>query len=206
MKRWPLACLMLVGLGACAPAPQRSEPPGPLWESRKTVLQATQSWTSSGRIAMAAPDQGFSASFVWRQSPAWLDARLRGPLGSGSVNISGPPQRLVVYPSDGEPFEVYDPEAELEARYGWTLPVDSMRFWLLGAPDPGFAAVEEVAPHGTLSILEQRNWQIRYTAYRDVSGQPLPRRMVMQRGDLRVRLAIRSWRLAGPSEVMGTRP
>ena len=83
-------------------------------------------------------------------------------------------------------------------RFGWSLPVYSMRFWMLGVSDPGAGADEVVDDEGMLVELTQNGWQVRYDDYSNNGGTLLPRKIVMESGDVRIRVVADRWKIAVP--------
>ena len=49
----------------------------------------------------------------------------------------GDGQSVMLTEEDGVKTVLQDAEMELRWRYGWTIPVSSLRYWALGIPDPG---------------------------------------------------------------------
>jgi len=164
------------------------------WESRTAVLGSRQEWEFSGRIAVRANDDGFNGKLRWAQDVDAFAATVGGPLGIGTVRIEGDGTSATLTDKDGVRTELGNVEADLLHRYGWTIPVASLRYWALGIPDPGAAAETEFNADGRLSRLSQRDWTVEITRYRQGAGQWLPNRMTARNSDTRVRIVIDNWR------------
>jgi outer membrane biogenesis lipoprotein LolB len=93
----------------------------------------------------------------------------------------------------GETWELTDPESELSALLGWWLPVRSFSAWLLGFPDPNFAADTTIGPDDALQSLEQRRWSLNYESYRLADGVLVPRRIDLAHQDLELRVIVDRW-------------
>ena len=163
------------------------------WETRQQVLGAMSDWGFSGRIGVSAGDEGFNGTLRWHQVNDGFSATVSGPLGVGTLRISGVGGRVTIIDGDGVETELADAEADLRAMYGWTIPVGSLRYWALGIPDPDSPAVTEVGERGQLLSLEQGGWRVDIPQYREGAGQLLPRRMNAVNGDAKVRLVIDHW-------------
>ena len=163
------------------------------WESRTEVLGNVQEWEFRGRVAVKAGDEGFNGKFDWTQDGDVFKATVGGPLGVGTVRISGNGRSMVLTDKNGERTELEDAERELQWRYGWTIPVASLRYWALGIPDPAFPAVTEVDDAGLLTHLEQSGWSVDITRYREGGGQQMPRILTATNPDTRVRMVIDRW-------------
>ncbi|MEJ2297447.1 MAG: lipoprotein insertase outer membrane protein LolB [Woeseiaceae bacterium] len=187
-----LAALVLVG--ACATTRDAVDLPDiGSWPARTAVLGNISDWQFRGRIAVKAGDEGFNGKFDWTQRGDAFDASVGGPLGVGTVRIEGDGRSVVLTDKDGTATRLEDTESELRWRYGWTIPVDSLRYWALGIPDPAVPAVTELDDGGRLARLEQSNWTVEIPRYREGGGQQMPRILTATNGDTRVRMVIDRW-------------
>ena len=184
---------MTVILAGCAARTGVTLPEMADWETRKAVLMQTDEWEFSGRIGVSAGDEGFNGKLWWRQDGVVFRARVSGPLGVGTLFINGDHGELTLTDRDGVVTELDDAEADLRRRYGWTIPVTSLRYWALGIPDPASNAALDFGPDGNMNRLEQRNWSVTIGQYARASGQLMPRRLTALHEDIRLRLVIDSW-------------
>ncbi len=189
---WLLVSLGL--LGACATARQGIDLPTiDTWESRNAVLGNIREWEFKGRIAVKAGDEGFNGKLNWSQQDDTFSATVGGPLGMGTVRIEGGGGSVVLTDGDGEKTVLTDAEVELRQRYGWTIPVASLRYWALGIPDPSMTAVTDFDEQDRLVRLEQSNWIVEISRYREGGGQQMPRILSATNPDTRVRMVIDRW-------------
>lgn len=200
----PLAVLLLAALcalGACT-ALTRELPPGDpvVWDARRAALTPRSTWQLEGRVAIAAADEGYSGTLAWDQQGEVLDFRFDGPLGFGGLHIHGDAAVLTVTTSKGETFTVTDPERELDARFGWSLPVHSMRYWLVGIPDPGSAFDADYDAAGKPRRIAQGGWTARYETWQPNLPFALPRKLVIERDDVRIKVVAESWRMLNAPE------
>lgn len=185
--------LCVVLLAGCAVQQSVTLPAITDWDSRRSVLAEVRNWGFNGRIAVRDGDEGFQGGLHWEQRRDYFDARLSGPLGMGTVRIAGDAGAVRVTDKAGEVTRLHDPEADLRRLYGWQIPIESLRFWALGIPDPEHAAALEFSDDGSLSALEQAGWQVRIDSYRPGGGEMMPRRLKAARGSARVTLVIDRW-------------
>lgn len=163
------------------------------WDTRVAVLGNRSHWEFSGRIAVKAGEDGFNGKIKWSQQDDLFKATVAGPLGAGAVRIEGDQQRVVLTDKDGAQTVMEDAESELFWRYGWTIPVRSLRYWSLGIPDPATPANTALDEQGRLLTLEQNNWRVEISSYRDRGGQSMPRILTANNPDTRVRMVIDNW-------------
>jgi outer membrane lipoprotein LolB len=163
------------------------------WDTRRAVLEQTDEWEFSGRIGLRAGDEGFNGKIWWRQDGIVYRARLSGPIGVGTVFVNGDGREVTLTDRDGVVTELDDAEIDLRLRYGWTIPVTSLRYWALGIPDPAAESTLEFNDDGQMIELQQGDWDVAIGQYTEGGGQAMPRRLTAVSGDIRVRLVIDEW-------------
>jgi outer membrane lipoprotein LolB len=191
-----LAGLLLAALtltSGCATRESLELPDLGGWESRQALLGQLEEWAFNGRIGVVAGDDGFSGSLRWAQVGDDFEATVSGPLGIGTVRLEGEGSRVQLIDEDGNRTVLEDAERDLYLRYGWTIPVRSLRYWALGIPDPGLPAETELGAEGRLQRLSQGGWQVDITRYGEGGGQPMPTRLRAASEQTRVKLAIHKW-------------
>lgn len=193
LRRLATVALGLVLLSSCAIQRGLELPPLPDWDTRQEVLAAIPEWAFTGRIGVSAGTEGFNGKIRWNQVENGFSATVSGPLGVGAIRINGDSGQVTVIDGDGKEIELTNPEEDLRSMYGWTIPVTSLRYWALGIPDPASPAVTEFGDDGQLARLEQRNWRVSISQYREAGGQLMPRRITAVNGDAKVRLVIDHW-------------
>jgi outer membrane lipoprotein LolB len=161
------------------------------------MLREIEEFRMEGRLALNTGRRGYSGTVSWEQNDDLLDFRFRGPFGFGGFRIHGDAERLRVKTTAGDEFLLTDPEREMTERFGWSLPVRSMRYWILGVSDPELPATEQADEEGLLESMEQGGWQVVYDGYADAEGLLLPRRLDMERGEIRIRVMTDRWEIPG---------
>ncbi|HTT06105.1 MAG TPA: lipoprotein insertase outer membrane protein LolB [Steroidobacteraceae bacterium] len=185
-------------LSDCATHPPTLQAPPPRsWAQREPLLLATAShFTLSGRLAANHADQGVSAGVQWRQQGTDAQLSLSGPLGFGGARVSLSAESISIRTSDGRELTGDAAVAELTRVLGFEPPLQSLRFWVVGVPDPtGGPVAPMLDDQQRLSHLSQDGWSIVYDAYMPVQRQWLPRRLTVTRQDLRLRFVINDWHL-----------
>ncbi len=176
-------------LSACITRRPTVAPSSSPWGERVRILQQSSSWQMDGRAAVTMGKQGWQASLDWNQSGATSVVHLAGPFGVGALTLKNAPEGLSVNgapPSDAV-------LADLQQRLGFELPLDELRFWLLGVPNPAepFELVRNTQDRAL--ELTQAGWTLDYDRYLEVAGQLLPGHLVMSREAVRVKIAVDHW-------------
>jgi outer membrane lipoprotein LolB len=186
-----LAAMLLCGaaLSACATLRPARVPVAVPWDQRSAELQRADTWQLAGRAAVAVGTQGWQASLDWRQRGDAAEVHLAGPLGVGALVLERTPAGLSLNgapPSDAV-------LAQLQERLGFDLPLNTLRFWLLGVPDPGSECELSRNDQDRAARLVQAGWTVTYEKYMMVGADWLPARMVLVRDTVRVRIAVDHW-------------
>jgi outer membrane lipoprotein LolB len=184
---WIALCSAL--LAACVTNRHLPPPPAAGWDQRAIDLQSLGSWQLDGRAAVAVGTQGWQANLNWQQRGESAEVHLSGPFGVGALVLKRTPEGLSLNgapPSDAV-------LAQLQEKLGFELPLDHLRFWLLGVPDPGEAFELKRNEHDRAAQLTQADWSIAYDRYMPVDGDLLPAHLVLTREGVRVRIAVDRW-------------
>ena len=118
---------------------------------------------------------------------------LDGPLGAGGVQVTSDGSGVSIVTSRGEHLDKEAARAELTNRLGFDPPLESLRYWILGVPQPGHEAQESLDTQQRLATLQQDGWQIQYTDYMSVGGEWLPSKLTLQRQGVRLRVVVDGW-------------
>jgi len=186
-------CILTLMLSACASVPQRPTVSRESWPERRGALQALSSFQLRGRVGVAVNSEGFNGNLSWQQQGARSTLVIQGPLGVGATRVVAEGSALSVTSSKGAVLDDDQARTELSARLGFEPPISSLRYWILGVPDPSQPATETLGAEQRLAKLGQAGWEIQYTDYMPVGSESLPRRISLTRDATRVRLFIDQW-------------
>ena len=195
MLRKLLWATIVVMLASCRTAPVRHDVAGTAtaWEVRRPQLQARDQFVLKGRVAVATGSDGFNARLRWTQAGKQTHMSLDGPLGAGGVQVTSDGSAVSIVTSRGDRLDNDAARAELASRLGFDPPIDNLRYWVLGVPEPSHPAQESLDSQQRLTTLEQDGWQILYTDYMSVGGEWLPSKLTLLRQGVRVRLVVDGW-------------
>jgi outer membrane lipoprotein LolB len=185
--------MALALLAGCATSPFSSPAAQTAWSARQSALVQLTHWQAAGRIGVVNEQDGWHANFQWDQQGSTYRIDLIGPLGQGRVAVQGDEHVVSVQTQDGQQWTASDADTLLEQSLGVRLPVNGLRYWVRGLPEPGAPPRIELDGEGRLIRLEQNGWIIEYPAYVTVARFDLPTRIVARRQDLSVKLVIEQW-------------
>jgi outer membrane lipoprotein LolB len=148
-------------------------------------------------MALAANGEGGSGSFTWRQRSAEATLSLRGPLGAGAIEVVTDGRTLAVTDAEGRHLGDERAQAMLRQRLGTELPLNELRFWMLGVAAPGSAASVADAATAPRRVIEQSGWRIDYDSFQAAAGYSVPERFTATQGAVRLKVIVDDWRIEG---------
>jgi outer membrane lipoprotein LolB len=203
IKRPILACIMMLMLLSTGCMPQattiQAHNTRLPWKTRQAQLQQLQTWHLNGAMALRSPKQNVTASLQWQQNKDHSTLHLFGPLGMGAITIQSSPGQFTLQTNKGT-YHATSPEALIKQQLGWTLPLGSMRYWILGMPDPNFTVSHINLDHyHRLHRLTQAGWDIQYGSFTRLNRYDVPSRITMNYKDqFFIKLVIQSWSTTSP--------
>ena len=192
-----VAASLLVGCSTLQSTPPAGAEDETAWAAHLAQLTTLMGWSFEGQVGFIEGKDSGSGSITWAEQGGQSILDFSGPLGAGAVHMEGDATSLHVKTSHGDDFTTTDPETDLGARLHQPLPVLSLRYWVLGMPDPGTDYTKTSDAHGELVSLDQRGWHVQYQGYAQVEGFSLPTLLVLQRDTVRIKLAVSDWTLPG---------
>ena len=178
------------------PEGMTDQPPAD-WADRSQSLTRFSEWELTGKLAVKQPsDSGTAIINRWRQEGETYDLSLSSSfLGMGRTELKGMPGFIELSLPDGETYTSSDPEALVEAATGWSLPINSLAWWIRGLPAPDGDYRLLFDEQNQLAVIKQSGWEIRYDRWNEfVTELPaLPARITALKGDRRVRVVISQW-------------
>lgn len=187
----------LAGCAAIPPEPGTTERQA-AWERRLAQLADHDRWNLTGRIAVKANGEGWSASLRWRQTEESYHVNLWGPLGRTLALIDGTRSGVRLRTPEGTYF-ASSPEELLYSELGWQLPVSGMRHWVRGLPAPEHPIdTLELDAIGRPERMSQSGWEVSFPEYEQYRVDALPWRVVLSRDLVSIRLSAESWVMPVP--------
>lgn len=163
------------------------------WPQQRAALETVDHYSLNGRVAVAANGQGFTAGLRYAQQPKRADLSLDGPLGIGGLRIGLVGTDLEVTNSRGQKLDGPAAREEIEMRLGFELPLDELRWWLLGLPAPGKSELETAPESGEIRGFVQNGWHVAIETRAPALGFSLPKRLTAERGGTKMKLLVEKW-------------
>lgn len=155
------------------------------------ALQSDQ-WRARGKFSYRSDEITQSGNFDWQQDGDDYQMRLYGPLGMGSVRISGNPNLVRVQTGDQD-IRSDQPLQLLHSLTGFEIPLNSMPIWLLGETATARPSNRVLDSENRLQSFTERNWSLHYDDYSEFGDQQIPTTINAQKNDVHMRLLVKTW-------------
>lgn len=164
--------------------------PSPAWTSQERYLSELATWEMNGRVGSGL---GFSGQLDWIQHSNQSYVKVRGPLGIGALEIAGNAEQVSLKDKHGV-RTVVNPDQVLRDDYGLPLPLDYLRWWMLGIAAPNENAGYQFDSNGNAAEIHQAGWRVALSSYQPYGCDViLPRKMTLLNGDHKLKVIIKQW-------------
>lgn len=153
----------------------------------RASLYQLDRWSFDGRLAITGQDDSWSASLSWNHSPDQEEMKLSGPMGQKAAVIQLTDDFVSIDRGNGQVETSAQPEEFVSRQLGIFVPVQSLRYWVLGLPEPTRAFAE------TADGFTQAGWLITYNQMLTDLSPPMPRKMTVVNSNVKLKLIIDQW-------------
>ena len=182
------AALLGALLTACNP--QGSKPDLPARPLRDNI----QRFSLEARIAIKQSDSSNTLRINWEHAQDTDLIGFAGPLGNQLAELQRDKQGARWIAANGERQEARDADQLLARLTDTPVPLDSLALWALGRVSDQAENVQRDADNRLLDAIDQ-GWTLRISRYESDAANALPAMLEIERGSLRIRLAIEAWQL-----------
>lgn len=184
-RRTFVCILLIIFLQACATAPV--EKAGEYSKVARQGLYALGPWSINGRLGITSSNDSWSATIDWNHQPNSDRIKLSGPLGQGAVTVHLAGNFVTIDRGGGQVETSGNPEQFINQQLGLFVPIRSLRFWVIGLPKPGETYL------ATADGFKQEGWLVYYPQMVTVNGQSMPRKIVVSKKQVKLKLVIDQW-------------
>jgi len=204
---WRIVCILstCVCFSGCIFLQERQ----PVLIEKNTDLNV---WRARGKFSYQSSDASESGNFDWRQDNDAYEVRLFGPLGLGTVKLSGHPH-FVQLSRGKDTIESSYPRQLLFDTTGMDIPIEYLAKWMTGQTATNGKAthlvydpqqVQGPRNQSQLKQFSESGWLIHYSEYQSIpianpsvladhSSFYLPSKITLEKGDIKIQLVTRSW-------------
>ncbi|MEO0442357.1 MAG: lipoprotein insertase outer membrane protein LolB [Pseudomonadota bacterium] len=155
-----------------------------------------EQWSIKAKLGLRTPNTNGSVTLEWLETDSQYTIRIQGPLGQGNATVRGGQEGVILQRPGKSPIYSSDALSLIQQEFGWTLPVDDLRFWVRGIANP-LNPVEKkhYSTTGQLLSMSQSGWQLHYSRYKTIDQWQLPGRIRANQNEVYLTLIIREWHL-----------
>lgn len=172
-------------------------------DQRRSTLTAANTFYLSARLALSANGDAWNGALRWEQQIDRYQIYFNAALGQGALVLSGQPDGVELQLADGSKDTAQDAESLLFQKTGLEFPINGLRYWVMGIPNPAAGSPAELSINalGLISAMQQSDWTIDYQSYQHIQTEQqtemdLPRKISMKHDGVTLRLIIDRWELA----------
>ncbi len=173
-------------LSACSVVPIKPD----MHYSRAAMLSlyGLEHWAFDGRLALTGQRDSWSANISWEHSPETEKIKLSGPMGQGTVIISLMGNAVTIDRGGDDVQSSTQPEEFINQQLGMFVPVRSLRYWVVGLPEPSHSYKD------TDVGFNQAGWLSEYKQMQAVKNNgAMPFKMMVMNNQIKLKLIIDHW-------------
>jgi outer membrane lipoprotein LolB len=178
------ACFLL--LGGCATDQKQLD-------RGENQPQQQQVWAMEGRLGVHAEKNAWQANLNWEHDHEQDRLRISGPLSQGLISIIVQKDLIYVNEGDGKTELSRNPAELLRQRLGFYVPLESLRFWIMGVANPRLAHQDLGGDAGRVGGFEQEGWMVEVIQLDRESGWNLPAKLKIRRGEIQLKIVVDRW-------------
>ena len=189
---------IILALASCVSKPV-TKPEQLAWKERQQRYAKIGNWRLKGRLGLRSGEKSGTATLIWSEAPDHRQLRLLGPIGHGLVKLEETAQGAVIQDSRNNTWQASTSQALIEQVTGWNIPVQSLRWWVLGIVAPGSNTDYQLDDLSRLTNVSQDGWQVSFSKYKMFNGYELPGSIVFENNtahnkpSLRGRFVLKEW-------------
>ncbi|MCK5729272.1 MAG: outer membrane lipoprotein LolB [Methylococcales bacterium] len=155
--------------------------------SPENALYQLKQWSFKGRLAIQDNKESWSASIEWSHTEKEDILKLSGPLGQTGGILIVSKEAVILDRGDGKTLHSTDINGFIKQQLGMQIPVQSLRYWVLGLTDPAhkFTALADG--------FKQNDWIIQYFQMQQSNEQWVPQKLKAFQNKTRLKLIIDEW-------------
>ena len=190
------ALILLASVSGCALF-RGGTAPAPFLTQANQALYRLDSWRMEGRIGVQTAGDAWQANLFWDHDTAQDRLRLSGPLSQGMVSIVVQKDLIYINEGKGRTELSRRPDALLRDRLGFSVPLSSLRYWILGLPDPQLGYTPLLGDGGSPAGFLQSGWTIRLDRFTTAGTRVVPQKMSVQGSGVKLKILADTWEIKG---------
>ncbi|MDN2664971.1 lipoprotein insertase outer membrane protein LolB [Psychromonas sp. 14N.309.X.WAT.B.A12] len=191
--------LLMITLTGCSQfntSEDISVPSNLTWQQHQKQLQQLDDWILTGKLAIFLESERQTANIYWRQQGDNYAIQLTTFIGTRILQITKNEQGVEIIDNDDQIYTGQDTNALIkQLAPGLDLPIQALQQWIKGNPEKAPYQLNDQQQVSNLLGTDSsgNQWEIRYQQYQDFSGFYLPRKIDLNRDDIKLKIAVSQW-------------
>lgn len=161
---------------------------------REQQLKSIKTWVVNARFSFVTDSEAWSGKLTWQQElNNGYFIHFSDPAGQGVMQLVGNDELVELRLADGNIFQATDAETLLRQETNWNLPIKSLWYWIRALPDRSLPLTSELDAEGLPVKFDQQGWTVDFQSYHQVDNRYFPRKIVIKKDDLKLKLIIMNW-------------
>ena len=146
-----------------------------------------------GKLLLTLADEKTALQFSWQQNQDDYVIDVWGAFGQGRTQLRGTGKKMQV--TRGQKVIVAGPpELVMQQQLGWSMPVEAMRYWILGQPQPNICFADYAIDEAQSNVrFRQSSWAVSVVLVNGANTarqDPQPKQVELIRDDVAVRVKV----------------
>ena len=146
-----------------------------------------------GKLLLTLADEKTALQFSWQQNQDDYVIDVWGAFGQGRTQLRGTGKKMQVMRGQ-KVIVAGPPELVMQQQLGWSMPVEAMRYWILGQPQPNIRFADYAIDEAQSSVrFRQSFWAVTavlVNGANTASQNPQPKQVELIRDDVAVRVKV----------------
>ncbi|MED6341143.1 MAG: outer membrane lipoprotein LolB [Pseudomonadota bacterium] len=146
-----------------------------------------------GKLLLTLADEKTALQFSWQQNQDDYVIDVWGAFGQGRTQLRGTGKKMQVLRGQ-KVIVAGPPELVMQQQLGWSMPVEAMRYWILGQPQPNIRFADYAIDEAQSSVrFRQSSWAVSVVLVNGANTarqDPQPEQVELIRDDVAVRVKV----------------
>jgi len=169
-------------------------------EPKPVAAAIPERWAMTGRIGVIQGEEGWHGKLNWTQNKGNFKAGFSGPFGGKAAEFLSTGTGVELRAPNGDSISGAKLDEWQRENFGGPFPVRALPYWLHGHPDPKMKNAVVKGSEGAAQQISQENWVVRYSRWKKFKDRVMPGKVVLIRGDLRMKLIVDTYRIIRPKK------
>lgn len=160
------------------------------WQQHLAKVKQINVYSASGQMGIINQNKRVSMNFQWQyKNDQNFQLEFSAYLNMAGATLSMQNGILAIKDLNGKTYKHAKAQEYLQKLFGSDLPMSNLAQWLKGVPPQDYT----VGENHLLYQFKYGNWQATYVSYKDYQGISMPMDILLQKGEMRIKLKISDW-------------